>query len=409
MRIGVVPAGLRASGGIFQASLAVLEALPRAGEGEDKLVVFRGARQDLPADVLARGGWRVETLPGRSATRRAADRVLLALGRPPGRPPRDLDRIRRRPAVARAFARAGVELVLYTAPTTISFEAGVPYVLAVYDLQHRLQPEFPEVSAGGEWEAREYLFRNGVHHATLVVVDSEVGREDVLACYGEVGVTADRVAVLPFVPPPALARDVPPEEVERVRAAHGLPEDYAFYPAQLWPHKNHIRVVEALARLRDEGTVLQAAFAGTAEGAIRARTLAAVRERAEALGVAAQVHLLGYVSDGDLAALYRGALCLVMPTFFGPTNLPVVEAWAAGCPVVTSDIRGVREQAGDAALLVDPRSSEAIAAAVARLAGDPELRRELAERGRARLADFSYEDYRSRLLEILAAAKHRVS
>jgi len=99
---------------------------------------------------------------------------------------------------------------------------------------------------------------------------------------------------------------------------------------------------------------------------------------------------------------------LVMPTFFGPTNIPVLEAWAFGCPVLTSDIRGVREQVGDAALLADPTSVEAIADGIHRLWTDPELGRTLSDLGRRRLAAYTPEDYLRRLIEIIGEGKERV-
>jgi glycosyltransferase involved in cell wall biosynthesis len=98
----------------------------------------------------------------------------------------------------------------------------------------------------------------------------------------------------------------------------------------------------------------------------------------------------------------------VMPTFFGPTNIPILEAWGLDCPVVTSDLRGLREQAGDAALLADPRSVEAIADAIQRIWLDGELREELARRGRARLGLYTREDYARRLNEILDLASEYV-
>ena len=79
------------------------------------------------------------------------------------------------------------------------------------------------------------------------------------------------------------------------------------------------------------------------------------------LGLESQIRYGGYVPDEDMSGLYAGAVALTMPTFFGPTNIPVLEAWAYGCPVLTSDIRGIREQVGDAGVLVDPRSIESIA------------------------------------------------
>ena len=92
-----------------------------------------------------------------------------------------------------------------------------------------------------------------------------------------------------------------------------------------------------------------------------------------------------------ICRLYAGAVGLVMPTFFGPTNIPMLEAWAFGCPVLTSDIRGIREQVGNAAILVNPRSEEAIADGIYHLWTDENLRRILADRGRRRLASYTVQ------------------
>jgi glycosyltransferase involved in cell wall biosynthesis len=93
-----------------------------------------------------------------------------------------------------------------------------------------------------------------------------------------------------------------------------------------------------------------------------------------------------------------------MPTFFGPTNIPILEAWALDCPVITSDIRGVREQAGDAALLVDPTSPEALADAIRRVWQEDDTRAGLVRRGRARLGLYTREDYAARLDAVLDRA-----
>src|SRR5438046_4508110 len=109
-----------------------------------------------------------------------------------------------------------------------------------------------------------------------------------------------------------------------------------------------------------------------------------------------------------MGPLYSQAACLVMPSFFGPTNIPVLEAWAFGCPVLTSDIRGVREQVGDAALLADPTSVESIADGLHRLWTDRELGRTLSDLGRRRLATYTPEDYVRRLIEIVEQGEERV-
>jgi len=282
-------------------------------------------------------------------------------------------------------------------------------VMAIHDLQHRLQPEVPEISAKGEWERREYMFRNGARYATLLLADSEVGREDILNFYSPYGVTPDRVAVLPFLPASYLAMDVFESERQRVRMTHHLPERYLFYPAQFWPHKNHARIVHAMGLLKHRRRMtVPVVFCGSHTGEIRQSAFDEVRALSSKLGLEKEIHYLGYVPDEDMSALYAGAVGLVMPTFFGPTNIPILEAWAFGCPVLTSDIRGIREQVGDAAVLVNPRSVEAIADGIYRIWTDENLGRMLAERGRRRLASYTPQDYRQRLLEIIIEAKARV-
>lgn len=110
-----------------------------------------------------------------------------------------------------------------------------------------------------------------------------------------------------------------------------------------------------------------------------------------------------------MSGLYAMAECLVMPTFFGPTNIPILEAFTVGCPVVVSDIPGEREQVGDAGILVDPKSVESIAAGIRRLFTEPGLREELAHRGRVRIAGYTREDYLEILAKVIQEAKDRTA
>jgi glycosyltransferase involved in cell wall biosynthesis len=299
--------------------------------------------------------------------------------------------------------------MFYLVHERLSFECGIPYVIVVHDLQHRLHPEFPEVSADGEWERREYSYRNGVRYATLLVADSESGKDDILDFYRPYGVTPDRIKILPFLPACYLSVDVAASERQRIRQCYQLPERYLFYPAQFWAHKNHARIVEAIGLLRQKhGLEVPLVLCGSYSLKIREDVFREVMSRVQQLGLVKQIVYLGYVPEGDMSGLYGGATALIMPTFFGPTNIPPLEAWAFGCPVITSDIRGIREQTGDAALLVDPRSVEAIAAGILRLWTNPRLCHELIVRGRARLAEYGPDDYRQRLRAIVDEARDRV-
>jgi glycosyltransferase involved in cell wall biosynthesis len=239
------------------------------------------------------------------------------------------------------------------------------------------------VSAGGEWERRERQHRSRLQRAAAVIAGTEVGRREISAFYQ---VPEQRIHVLPH-PTPSFALDAPPSQpgaLDRFR----LPEQYLLYPAQFWPHKNHAAALLALKLLRERGVELPMVFVGSDQG-----NASTVRRLAGELGLAGQVRFLGFVSVEELVALYRGALALAYPSLFGPENLPPLEAFALGCPVVAADVPGAAEQLGDAALRVDATRPEAIAGALLRLRDDASLRAALAARGLERARRFTGKDF----------------
>lgn len=407
MRLGLLP-GNRNAGGVFQVSLSMIDSL--APGQPDELVLVHNANGELPLDELHRDGWELAELPLAVRSRlwpvgSAARRLGLSRLHSKRRTYPDPEAALHDVVLDAWFEPLRLDLMLYPVPATTAFEVSVPYVAAVHDLQHRLQPGFPEVSADGEAETREYLFRNLVRSSLMIVVDSATGKEDVLEFYGE-HIEPERVKTLPFAPPRYLF-DRPAASQDILRA-YDLPERYLFYPAQFWPHKNHARLVEAIALLRERSVDVALVLCGAHDGALRSRTYVELKRLARERGVEKQVLTLGYVPDDAMPSLYAGAVALAMPTFFGPTNIPVLEAWASNCPVLTSDLRGIREHVGTAALLVDPRSVEAIADGIARLWEGEALRTELVRAGRRRLRELTPHDYRVRLLEILDDARERV-
>lgn len=412
MRLGVVPLLSGNSGGVYQYCRMVLEALRTPGtlEPNDTVVLFVHDPRDPLLSKISDPSWTI--LPLNPPTFR---RKLGALARalPFGRSALDLlngrtrqelpasQSPRTRPDLARWFKASGIDLMLYPVPMSISFEAGIPYIFAVHDLQHRLQPDFPEVGSSREWQSREYLFGNGIGQARAVVTDSETGRQDVLDCYGDKGISPESIFVLPYVPPTYLPDRIDQQERRRIRELYQLPERYFFYPAQFWPHKNHANLLKALALLRDhKGIAAPLVLCGSHHNAVRSQTFSDVMTLADSLGLSEQVSYLGFVPDGDMAALYAEAQALVMPTFFGPTNIPVLEAWSLGCPVLTSDLRGIREQAGDAALLADPHSPDSLCEALYLLWQDNARRSALIDAGRRRLQAYGPRDFAGRLRDV---------
>jgi len=398
MRIGIVVFADGFWGGAYQYTLSMVKAF-REWDGDDEFIIFGRPDNSIIQnnDKFINPRWKTEIINSDIFTRTEDFQPHLTGDG------LDLSRSGVNERARDFFLRHQAELLIYPTPQNLSFECGIPYIMAIHDLQHRLQPEFPEVSAMGQWRGREYLFRNGVRYAQGILVDSEVGKEDVLNFYGDY-ISPDHVYPLPFLPAYSLS-DIRDGQKEIVRKKYSLPENYLFYPAQFWLHKNHARLIHAIHQLRAVHKVdIPLVLVGsTASDPVTAREFVFKNTMflAEQLGVQDLIHYLGYVPNEDMPALYGMATSLVMPTFFGPTNIPVLDAWALDCPVLTSDIRGIRDQVGDAGLLVDPKDATSIARGILNLWQYKNLRQSLIEKGRRRIGLYTTDIFRKKLYTII--------
>jgi glycosyltransferase involved in cell wall biosynthesis len=313
------------------------------------------------------------------------------------------------PVLKRRIEELGVKWLFLLEPTFWGIEAGMPFIMPIHDLEHRRLPHFAEVTQGGGFLYRERLFRNTCRLATLILVDSEIGKEDVIRGYGDV-IDAERVKILPFGSAfKSLAGQAGRASLTQVRERYALPDRYIFYPGQFQPHKNQAAVLCALDLIRRQyGIEVEFVFCGTYNNYHAAINFKTLMEMASALGIERQVHYLGYVPDEDMPGLYEGAVALAMPTYFGPTNLPVIEAWDLGCPVITSRTRGLTELTGDAGLLASPDDPKELGDAIHSLWTSEGLRQELIRRGRDRLKTHGGNDFHTRLVEIVIEADERV-
>lgn len=268
--------------------------------------------------------------------------------------------------------RETVDLLWFVSPNCEIVD-DVPYIYTLWDLEHRLQPYFPEVSANGQWANREYTYTVALNRAAFIIVGTETGKKQAVTLYT---LSEDRVRVIPFpAPDKHITGDKPADEVKLDLLCLHTP--YIFYPAQFWPHKNHIRILQAVKRLREEhGIMLSVVFTGSDQG-----NASYIQQMASEMHLRDTVFFLGFVAQDVLNCLYRNALALVFPSFFGPDNFPPLEAFSWGCPVIAADIPGTQEQFGNAALLFNPKSDAELADCILRLYQDSELRETLINRG----------------------------
>jgi glycosyltransferase involved in cell wall biosynthesis len=267
--------------------------------------------------------------------------------------------------------RAGAQLVHFLRQR--GFSTPLPSVYQPHDLQHLVHPRFfhPLTRA-----YRRVVYRAMARRASRVAVMTTAGRDEVLR---HLPVAPSDVVVVPWA---SLLSHYPAIE----HPPRGVPDRYLLYPAQSWPHKNHLGLVTALSHLRAQGLEVPVVLTGR-----RTAHWQAVESAAADAGVGDLLHPRGFVAPVELRALYAGAVGVVVPSLYEGWGLPVVEAFEAGVPVACSGISPLREIAAGAALHFDPADHTAIAVALRRLWCDAGLRRRLAGAGRLRANAFSWE------------------
>jgi glycosyltransferase involved in cell wall biosynthesis len=176
-------------------------------------------------------------------------------------------------------------------------------------------------------------------------------------------------------------------EIAPVLGRNGVARPYILYVGSLEPRKNLLRLLDAYQQVLKWSRHWRLIIVG----ARNYWKSSPVAEKVKQLGLQGQVIFTGYISDEDLPSLYNAADLFVFPSLYEGFGLPVLEAMACGTPVVTSNSSSLPEVAGDAAILVDPYSVEAIYAAMRRVLEDPELAKELRRRGLERALQFTWE------------------
>jgi len=273
---------------------------------------------------------------------------------------------------------AGANIMHFT--RQLGFRTSLPSIYHPHDLQHVHLPQF---FSEEERRWREVTYGGLCRQAALVAVASTWAREDVVAHYQ---LAEDRVVVVPLAPPTGAYPATSEADFEAVRSRLALPDRFFLYPAQTWPHKNHLGLLQALALLRDrERMRIPVVFPGRQN-----EHFAVIEAKVAELGIGSQVRFPGFVSPVELVCLYRLATGVVIPTRFEAGSFPLWEAFFLGVPAACSNVTSLPAQAGDAALLFEPEDVEGMAHSIARLWSDQDLRRELAQRGRQRVARFTW-------------------
>jgi glycosyltransferase involved in cell wall biosynthesis len=292
-------------------------------------------------------------------------------------------------ALPRSLRRHGID-VLFNPKYSLPLTGRYPAVWVCHGLDWYVMP----------WASRfidrlshRFLIPRYAARASAVIAVSEVTRQHLLQF---LSLPEDRVHTVYTAIEDVFRGRLEDAALAGVRRAYNLPERFVLYAGAVYPPKNFTRMVQAYARV-GPARGISLVIAG---GENRFLSEHELGEPAR-LKLGNWVQWAGWVDGKTLAAFYQMAQALLMPSLFESFGLPIVEAMASGCPVLTSNCFGTKEIAADAAVLVEPGSVDCITEGLERLLNDTVLRSQLRERGKARASLFTWERCAKQTLQVL--------
>ncbi|HWE60097.1 MAG TPA: glycosyltransferase family 1 protein [Chloroflexota bacterium] len=336
----------------------LLQQLPALGSNH-QFVVFTNANRD---ELIAARTSSFKLIGSRLDTERPIHRILWE-----------------QTALPVQLARWRVDLIHGTL-NVLPLARRVPGIVTIHDVAFL---RFPERYLPAKRRYLTHLTRWSARGAHRVIASSENTRRDLVRL---LGVREDRVHVIYLGVEDRMRQPVDPAAVARLREQHELPPQFFLYIGTLEPRKNLVRLLGAYQRARKAGVEWPLVLAG-AKGWLYEEIFAQVR----ALNLEEYVRFPGYVLYDDLPLWYNAAGAFVYPSLYEGFGLPIAEAMACGCPVLTARNSSLPEVAGDAAILVDGEDVEALSQGLMQLAGDGTVRASLAVRGRRQAERFTWQ------------------
>jgi glycosyltransferase involved in cell wall biosynthesis len=283
--------------------------------------------------------------------------------------------------LSRELRRNPVDLlhVQYTAPPF----APCPIVTTIHDLAFE---HLPETFNRRSWMQMRLTVRLTARRAAHIITVSDYSRADIIRTYR---IPPERITVTPEAAAESFFPVRNETELKRIRETYGIQENYILSLSSIQPRKNLVRLIEAyscLRGVRPEVKLPQLVLVGK-RGWLEHETFRA----AERSALGNEILFTGYVPEGDLAALYSGAICFVYPSYFEGFGLPVVEAMQCGVPVIAGNRTSLPEVLGNAGVLFDPFDTQALVKSLTQVLGDPEYRAELSSKGLERARNFKWQ------------------
>ena len=269
----------------------------------------------------------------------------------------------------RKLENANVSLLYYATQSDYIMN-GFPFVTTVWDMGYYVTYPFPELIQGNNFKGRRRLFTRILPKALMVFCESEAGKKDLIQY---ANINECKIRVVPIFAGNVINMKVGDKMQNMILEKYGLARNrYFFYPAQFWAHKNHVGILKAFKAFVQTHADYKVVFTGGDKG-----NKDYVKNYCRITGLIDHVLFLGFVENEEIYTFYKNATALVMASFFGPTNMPPIEAMHLGCPVICSDIDGHREIMGEAAFYFEATNNLELVAAMNEMSTHHDSYREL--------------------------------
>jgi glycosyltransferase involved in cell wall biosynthesis len=282
--------------------------------------------------------------------------------------------------------------VIFNPKYSVPLMARCPTVFVCHGLDWYVMPW------GSKWVDRlshMMLIPRYARKATRIIAVSETTKEHL---HQYLGVPSGKVSTIYHGIDPKLKAPVSTDALDSLRKKHALPDQFLLYCGQIYPPKNFGRLLSAYAQVGPK-LGIPLVIAGEHRW-LCGKDLALI----ETLGISSWVKRIGWVGREELPALYRLAHALLLPSLYESFGIPLIEAMACECPVLTSNRFGTKEIVGDAGLLVEPEDVQDIADGIHGICTDRSLRERLIQAGRKRAAGFSWTKCAQQTLDALEQA-----
>ena len=304
------------------------------------------------------------------------------------------ERTRYKTVLDKACKKFNIDLILFL-DNSHNLHTNFPYITIVYDLDHLNYPFFPEYSQNYAWYKRENRLSNHLRKASAIITGTNYGISEI---YNYYGIPKHKIFKLPH---PSIELET--KENNEKPKKYSLDKlsltekKYIIYPAQFWSHKNHISLVSLGKLLKKKyDNEVKIVLTGKDKGNLNYILDEIKKNNLEDLFV-----VPGFIEKDFLILLYKNALALSYVSYGGPENLPPLEAFSVGCPVIATKNDASMEQLGDAAVLIDPNNSEEFLTTVEKIINDKNFRDNLILKGKEKSKSWSISNFVDGLTNIL--------